>query len=66
MRKGFMLSMRIYSVSMCSSTRGMADQRVQILFKSTVFLLTLAVLEKFNHEIFSSCFSEDDSETEVF
>ena len=64
MRKGFMLSMRIYSVSMCSSTRGMADQRVQILFKSTVFLLTLAVLE--NHEIFSSCFSEDDSETEVF
>ena len=28
--------------------------------KSTVFLLTLAVLE--NHEMFSSCFSKDDSE----
>ena len=33
--------------------------RLQI--QSTVFLLTLAMLE--NHELFSSCFSEDDSET---
>ena len=36
--------------------------RVQILRESTVFLLTLAMLE--NHEIFSSCFSEDDSKIE--
>ena len=34
--------------------------RVQIPLESTVFRLTLPVLE--NHGIFSSCFSEDDSE----
>ena len=34
--------------------------RVQIPLDSTVFLLTLAVLE--NHDIFSSCVSEDDCE----
>ena len=33
--------------------------RVQIPLDSTVYLFTLAVLK--NHEIFSSCFSEDDS-----
>ena len=34
--------------------------RIRIPLKSPVFLLMLAVLE--NHEIFSSYFSEDDSE----
>ena len=37
--------------------------KVQIPLESIVFLLTLAVLE--NHEIFHSCFSEDDSEIEL-
>ena len=38
------------------------EVQVQISLESTVFLLTFAVLE--NHEIFFSCFSEDDSEIE--